>query len=412
MENIEFNTTRRAFLWTRVLDTPFWAIFNMLPFILYKDLHATPFELAVVIALKPLSSLFSVYWSALIHKRHDRLRSNVVWGGILRHLPFFFFPWIDHIWFFILAFGFHMMLSRGAQPAWMELLKRNIPGPARERVFAFGSMLGYVGDALLPFVLGFLLDGYFEAWRWIFPVAALLSLGAIFFQKDISLNDEQSIEKIPFTFKEAVVTPWKGVITLLKSRPDFTRFQIGFMLGGSGLMVMQPALPVFFVDVLNLSYMEFAIALTTCKGIGYALTSPLWARWVSKGEIFRLTAWVTALATLFPICMMLAPYGLMWLYCGYLFYGVMQAGSSLSWNMSGPIFSREEDSSLYTSVNVATVGIRGAVAPWIGSLLCTYWGASSTMILGVVLCLIATQRLAWYAKEECVPQALGANDNG
>jgi MFS family permease len=400
MENNELNTTRRAFLWTRVLDTPFWAIFNMLPFILYKDLHATPFQLAIVIALKPLSSLISVYWSALIHQRRDRLRSNIVWGGILRHLPFFFFPWVDNVWFFILAFGFHMMLSRGSQPAWMEILKINIPGVARERIFAFGSMMGYVGDAVLPFVLGGLLDGYFQAWRWIFPMTALMSMGAIFFQRGIAVEAGKQCVEAALSLKEGVLRPWKGVLTLLKSRPDFTRFQIGFMLGGSGLMVMQPALPVFFVDVLNLSYMEFAIALTTCKGIGYAMTSPLWARWVSKGEIFRFTAWVTALATLFPICMILAPHGLVWLYCGYLVYGVMQAGSALSWNMSGPIFSKEEESSLYTSVNVATVGIRGAVAPWVGSILCTYWGASSTMVLGALLCLLATQRLFAYAKSE------------
>jgi hypothetical protein len=33
--------TRAAYIWTRVLDTPFWGLFNLLPFILYKDLHAT-----------------------------------------------------------------------------------------------------------------------------------------------------------------------------------------------------------------------------------------------------------------------------------------------------------------------------------------------------------------------------------
>lgn len=405
MPSREWNNTQRAFLWTRILDTPFWAIFNMLPFILYKDLHATPFQLAIVIALKPLSSLFSIYWSALIHKRQDRLRSNIVWSGILRHLPFFFFPWIDNIWYFILAFGFHMILARGSQPAWMEVLKINIPGEMRERTFAFGSMLGYIGDALLPFILGALLDGYFEAWRWMFPVTALLSFVAIFFQQTIGVNHASHTQRDSLlSFKQMMLRPWQGVVGLLKNRRDFTRFQIGFMLGGAGLMVMQPALPVFFVDVLNLSYTEFAIALTSCKGIGYALTSPLWARWMVKSEIFRFTACVTALCVLFALCIMAAPYGPLWLYCGYLIYGVMQAGSTLSWNMSGPLFSGEEESSLYTSVNVATVGMRGAVAPWVGSLLCMYWGPSSTMILGAILCLLATQRLLSYAQPQQIKE--------
>lgn len=36
--------TRMAYVATRLLDTPFWAIYNMLPVILYKDLHATPYS--------------------------------------------------------------------------------------------------------------------------------------------------------------------------------------------------------------------------------------------------------------------------------------------------------------------------------------------------------------------------------
>ena len=185
--SIAADKTKRAFFWTRVLDTPFWAIFNMLPFILYKDLHATPFQLAVVIALKPLSSLLSLYWSHSIAECRERLLPNVIIGGIVRHLPFFFFPFIDSPWLFIAFFGLHMTLARGVQPAWMEILKINIPGMTREKVFAWGSAVGYMGDALLPFALGFLLDGYFQAWRWLFPLSALISLTAAFFQLAIPI---------------------------------------------------------------------------------------------------------------------------------------------------------------------------------------------------------------------------------
>ncbi len=103
--------TRLAFVWTSVLNTPFWAIFNLLPFILYKDLHATPIQITAIIILKPAVSLFALYWSALIEKRKDRLLSNLIWARVLSHLPFFFFPFVDNPWFFIASFGFYMMLS-------------------------------------------------------------------------------------------------------------------------------------------------------------------------------------------------------------------------------------------------------------------------------------------------------------
>lgn len=385
--DISAQKTKRAFFWTRILDTPFWAIFNMLPFILYKDLHATPFQLAVVIALKPLSSLLSMYWSHSIAERRERLLSNVIIGGIVRHLPFFLFPFINSVWLFILFFGLHMTLARGVQPAWMEILKINIPGITRDKVFAWGSAVGYVGDALLPFALGFLLDGYFQAWRWCFPIAALLSLFAVFFQLKIPIENRKKTVQVKETLN--LLEPWKKAWQLIKSRPDFARFQIGFMIAGSGLMIIQPVLPVFFVDVLNLSYTELAVAITFCKGIGFAATSPLWARLLSKSNIYLFTSLVTFLLALFPIFLMLATKNSLWLYIGYVAYGVMQAGSNLSWNLSGPIFSKDEDSSVYSSINVATVGIRALIVPAIGSLIASLSGSTPVMILGSVLCLIA-----------------------
>lgn len=396
--------TRRAFVLSRILDTPFWAIFNMLPFILYKDLHATPLQLAVIIALKPISSIFSMYWSSMVDRRPDRLVPNIIWGGVLRHLPFFFIPFIDNPWFYIGAFGFHMMLSRGAQPAWLEILKINIPGVSREKVFAYASALGYAGDALLPFALGWLLDDYFQAWRWIFPIFSAIALLSILWQRSIPVESIQSSgghDDKSNPLLQQVIKPWKESWRLVTTRPDFAKFQIGFMmLGGSGLMVMQPALPIFFVDVLHLSYTEFAIALTTFKGIGFALTSPLWANLMSRVNIYRFTSWVTLLACLFPLCIMMSQLNVAWLYLGYLGYGIMQAGSNLSWNMSGPIFSREEESSMYSSVNVLTVGLRGCVAPVLGSIFSTLLGPSFVLVLGGLLCLLAAQRLTVYSKGE------------
>ena len=156
--------TRSAFLWTRLLNIPFWVIFNMLPIILYKDLHATPFQITAIIALKPIASLFSPYWSISVSQRQDRLVSNLVWANILKFLPFLFFPWLDNPWLFVLAFGFYMMFVRGVIPSWMEIIKLNIQGTAREKVFAFGSAMDYVISAILPLAFGWVLDDYHNSW--------------------------------------------------------------------------------------------------------------------------------------------------------------------------------------------------------------------------------------------------------
>lgn len=393
--------TKAAYIWTSILNTPFWAIFNMLPFILYKDLHATPLQVTAIIILKPAVSLFSLYWSAFIDERRDRLISNLIYARVIGHLPFFLFPFVDNPWFFIASFGLYMMLARGTVPAWMEVLKLNIPEGARQKVFAHASTLGYVGAAILPFTLGSLLDNYAESWRWIFPAAALISIAAIPLKKriPIPLDTEEKPKKAKsMPWKGLLLNPWIKAWELIARRPDFARYQLGFMLGGSGLIIMQPALPVYFMDGLDLSYTELAIALTLCKGVGFGLTSSAWARLLGKVDIYRFNCLVTLLAFVFPLCLLSAQLNMMWLYGGYLLYGVMQAGSEMSWNLSGPMFAGKEDSSVYSNINVLTVGLRGCFVPAIGAILAFQIHATGVMLIGGALCLLSAFFMARYSR--------------
>lgn len=394
--------TRMAYVATRVLDTPFWAIYNMLPVILYKDLHATPLQLATIIALKPLVSLLSMYWSSQVNSRPDRLVSNIVFARILAYSPFFFFPFVDNPWFFIAAFGLYMMLAVGIVPAWMEILKLNIPKKSRERVFSYTQAFGYMGGGLLPFALGWLLDEYFQAWRWLFPVAASLALLAFFFQRRLLIPKTQESEAPApvkkFDLKYHFLKPWKTALSLLKTRPDFRKFQIGSMIVGCGLMIIQPALPVFFVDTLHLSYTEIAVALTLCKGFGFALASPFWSKWMNKIDIYSLSSWIAGLGVLFPACLILTQWEMSWLWCGYICYGIMQSGNELIWNMSGPLFAGEKDSSAYTSVNVVAIGLRGCFIPFLGSLICAELGAPAVMLVSGLLCVAAVFPLLSFRK--------------
>jgi hypothetical protein len=232
-----------------------------------------------------------------------------------------------------------------------------------------------------------------DAWRWIFPITGLCSLTATFFQMRIpTVVKVENVNEQPTSIANRILSPWQKAGSLLLSRKDFAHYQIGFMVMGSGLMLMQPTIYSFFDEKLLLSYLEFAVALSFCKGIAYALASPLWGRWLNKVGIFKFSGFVTILASLFPLLLLSSMWQIGWLYAAYILYGIMQAGSEMSWNMSGPIFSKDRDSSLYTSVNVVTVGVRGLFAPALGSLLFTFTESSTfVMLLGCSMFLIATK---------------------
>lgn len=388
--------TSAGFLWSRVLKTPFWAIYTLFPFILYQEMGATPehppLQIAILIAIKPMVSILSMYWSAGVSKRRDKLISNIVWASVLGLLPFFFFPFVENSWFFVAACGVYMLFHRGTIPAWMEIMKLNIPGISRKKIFAYGSAIGYVGDGVLPFLLGPLLDSHFSLWRWMFPVAALLSLLSIIFQYRIPIKLDEKETQFPpkVNLRKRMVKPWKDAWDLIIARQDFRSFQLGFMFGGAGLMIMHAVLPAYFKGVLQLSWTELAIALTLCKGIGFAAASQSWAHLLHRIDIYRMSGMVTLVACLFPLLLVAANLHIGWVYAAYIGYGVMQAGSELSWNMSGPIFSKDEDSSLYSSVNVVTVGLRGCVAPFVGTFLLFWTNPSIVLIFGGFMCFVAT----------------------
>lgn len=395
-----------AFTLSKLLNTPFWSLYStMLPFILYRDLHASAALVAFALAIKPLSSLIAPYWSAALKCQTGWLRKNIIWGNLLGHLPFFFTPFFDSPWFLTLSGAFYMILARGVTPVWMEILKLQVETKKRTALFAWSSALTYLGDALFACIAGLLLDDYKEAWRWLFPFTALLSCSAIFWQYKLPTlpggADTVSPSRGLPTFAQLcfqLKKPWVESWRLLKRRPDFMRFQIGFTFGGGALMIIHGALPTFFVDVLNISYSEVGLALGLCKGIGFILATPTWASFFNRLNIYQFNGWVTAMALTYPLLLFFAPSNIIWLYGAYLCYGVMQGGSEIGWNLSGVAFSQKEESTPYTIVNVLMVGLRGILTPLSG-FLCLFISPYSSILLGAIFSLLATQSLFAFSRK-------------
>jgi hypothetical protein len=403
--------TQLAFIAMRLLGTPCWCLLNMLVFILYKKFHVTPLQIAILIALKPASSLLSPYWSQAIYQRPDKLMSNLLGANFLRHLPFLWIPWINSPWYIIFAFGVYMTLTRATIPTWMEIFKHHLPDSKREKMVGYWSTIDFCGMALFSLALGFLLDSYPQMWKWLFSLTAALGIFSnAFLTGDFFQNISVPLPKMTKSFlaegtkiKENLFKPWKRVAQLLFNHKDFAIFQMGFMLAGGGLMIMQPALPKIFVDNLHLSFTEMGLAIAFCKATGVALTNPLWTRLFRRINIFSFSALVTFFAAVFPFLLLATHWDLKFLYLAYLFYGVMQSGSEMSWHMSGLIFAREKDSSLFSMTNVLTVGIRGCIIPILGSLLLPYTQPLGIILLGALLCCLASCHFFFYTRRLSTP---------
>jgi MFS family permease len=341
--------------------------------------------------LKPVVTILSFYWSAGLKGRTKKLKSNLLWAGFWMRAPFLLCWWIDSPWYVIAAAVNYMFFYRAGIPAWLEIIKRNI-GEGKGKAFSLSAGLGYAEGVVLALGCGGLLDRDPGLWRLMFFGSAVIGLITLFVQSKIVIEGEDVAEERP-SLKELIVRPWRDSYRLMRGRVDFSQFQWGFMVCGFGLMLIQPVLPLFIVDVLGVSYLEMAGAISVAKGLGFALSSPIWAKWIDRVNLFKMASFVFVAIGLFTIVLCFSVWSVVWLYVAYFWYGVGQGGSHLVWNLSGPIFAGKDESSRYTGVNVVLAGLRGAVAPPLGGWLAVALGPVQVLVVGGALCFYSGIRM-------------------
>jgi hypothetical protein len=390
------NRAIRALFALNLSNEPLTVLLGLLPFILAKDLHASAWQISLLISLRPIMSLFSFYWSVFISKKPEWLKLSLIYSGISARLPFVGLLWWHSAGYVIFAAALHIFFSRGGLPAWMELLKRNVDKSRREKLFAVAGMLSYAEGIGVGFVVGSLLDWDSRYWRYFLVASSLLGLSGLWWQAAIPLSQNKGAiqyssfslraRRETFRFLNILVQPWKDSVTLIRTKPEFARFQLAFMCGGGGVMLITAVLPIFFANILHISHKEFSTARTLCMGIGFLVTSHWWGKAMSRFGLSLLTRLVVFCFVLFGISLTLSSYHIFWIYIAYVIYGVAQGGSHIVWHLSGPALSGEEDSSIYSGTNVVTVGLRGMVFPFLGSVLAMSFGPLPVIILGTIFC--------------------------
>ncbi len=397
--------TRFALLWMNLAAEPLVALYTLIPFLLRKEFGCSLFQLSLFFTLRPILSIFSFYWSAYLKEGKSRLVSNCVSACALAYFPFLFFPWVDQFWFLLFASAAYQLFSRAAIPSLIEVLKRKLPKAPRERTFSLLFVLNFVESGVLGIFFGGVLETHAIDWKVLFCLGALMGLSSLAFFSFLKVPSIPSEEKEDQPLvKRSLIQPWKESFQLMRQRSDFRYFQMVFMVGGSALMLMLPAMISYYADTLQLSYTNMATARFVFMAMGVAGSSFLWTKGLSRIPLLKLTIGVLFGFGLFPLALLMAQIDRGFLYLGFLIYGVAQAGSHLIWNLSGTLFAAAgENSSPYTRVNLLMNALRGAVMPLIGGFLCDFIGPVSVLCLGAFLCLFGAQWLLRHSSRYILP---------
>ncbi|MES2273782.1 MAG: MFS transporter [Chlamydiota bacterium] len=385
---ISHERTRKALVWMGVSHEPFLVFYALLPFILRKDLGASLLQISILSSLRPIIPIFAFYWSANLTNQKKGLRSNLMGAWFLARVPFVFVFWIQNVWYLIFCCVMYELFNKSGIPALIEILKINMPKESREKTYTFLYMLTFIESILLGLLMAGVLDRFSSSWQVVCSVTVLLSMTSIFLQRKVPIAQEKDLKpSVRLPFFSQLTGPWKDAFKLLKSRPDFARFQYGFMMGGFGLMLIAPSLSLFYVDYLQLSHSELIWGRSILMGIGVVISSSLWRQYLAVEYVPQMTRWILFGFALFPFVLVLSQISILFFYISFIFYGVAQSGSHLLWNLSGTLFAVEEDSSPFSRVNILMLGLRGIIAPGLGGLLCNWAGPLPVLILGGSICI-------------------------
>lgn len=376
-------STHWLYLFNRIISSPLEILFTLLIFIIGKETEATPLQLTVLAASKPIVSLIAFYVSSFVSQRPYLVKLYLIILSMVGSMPCLFFSYFNNPWFFVFSFALFTTTSRAAFPAWCQILKSQIGLPKMSDSISKGSSINYLFTLMLPVIFSYWMDQDKEIWKMLFMLIALLHMSNIVILLALNLHSPLTILE-----KKQWINPLKNGWHLLKSEPAFTKYLLLFFLGGAGIVAMQSILPIYFKNDLQLSYTKLTLAFSFCKGVSFIVTSPLWARWSNYISLYVINGVMNFFTCLFILCMISSSFNLGWLYVGYLMYGTMQAGCEITWNLSGPVFSSNKDSTQYSSLNLALVGIRGCICPFLGQLIFTFWGVQAVFFSSLVVCLM------------------------
>jgi len=370
---------------SRFLCTPLEAMYSLLIFIAIKELDVSLFQLTLLASSKPISSLLAFHCSASMAGRPQVFKKYLIAVNMVAALPALAFPFVDNSWFYVAAHFIFMIGQRAAFPVWNVMLNAQTSKQFLSSLQAKAISIQQSIMIFFPLLIGYWIDGDEGIWRILFLLLALLQLANSLMLMLLPVTT--SVLASPAS-KVSLMQPmayWRDSLKLLQEDRAFCQYLLLFFWGGAGLVLMQSSLPLFFKESLHLSYTNLTLAFSVCKGIALVSSAKIWSRWINHISLYRLNFYVNIFSSLFIAFILFSNLQTYSIFIAYFMYGAMQAGCELSWNMNGPLFSKKKDCTLYSSLNLLLVGVRGLIFPFCGQLLLFLTGVNEVFFCAAIL---------------------------
>lgn len=246
----------------------------------------------------------------------------------------------------------------------------------RARVTGRIMVMSAIAAAMTGLLFGGVLDRDPEAFRWLFPAAALFGLAGAAVYARIRVRRHAALQQ-----SERNTTPNSGLLPrnlarpLIQNRP-FRRFMACLFVLGSGNMMVDAPLVLALSTRFSTDYLLSIAIVSSIPIITMPLAVGLWSRLLDRVHVVRFRAvhsWafvVSNLMLLIGIALASMPIVIV----AAVVRGVGYAGGVLAWNLGHHDFAPPGESGQYMGTHVTLTGIRGLCAPLLGVFLWQWLG--------------------------------------
>jgi len=387
--------------------------------ILKKSLSGTNFEVTILIYLTSISFLFSIYGTEIIDRANNRSKIIFLIGALGRG-SLILIPLFSNPWFYIAIITIMFIADALLMPSWNYIFRHNYTLQNRSKYYSYASSLSTLVLLVTSTVAGFLLDANNNIYKILYPVAGLF--GILYYYEmskimkiadsgkfDSTGSNLDQFKNINFRlFRDIAILPVRNMIKICKENKKFFVFEINFFLYGMAFMVLSPAIPIFLVDYLNLTYTPISLAKGLIFHSALILVTPIMGRFMGSGNPTKFCSIIFYTLILVPVLFLVANYlksssgffdSTFIIYLVFFVFGFAMSGVTLAWNIGSIFYAPHNMVASYQAVHITFTGIRGLFAPLLGYLVIRFVSIEANFILsGFLFFLAGTGMLIDYKK--------------
>lgn len=318
-----------------------------------RRMGAGPILLAFITAAPAAGNIISVLAAHYLQGRRKQPYMVAAWT--LARAMFLFSPLLVAPLPFALVVVIHWLIISLPLTGYVEMMRQVYPDAYRGRAMAY-VRVGFTAcvTAFTP-LAGWLLDVW--GYIYLFPMAALVGMMGTFAFSRIRYAEVIS------RARHDMLAPWRLLITDARYRD----YSLAFFTQGFGALMTAPLVPILLVDELHLNYSQVGI-LGMVNSVFWMVFYAVFGRTVDRRGGFWTVKVNFALMVFMPLAYFLA-HNIWMVAVGYVFAGITMAGIDLGWMNAIMQFARREQISDYAALHAGLVGVRGIVAPLVGTAL-------------------------------------------